>query len=227
MKDWNGISASSLKWIAIVTMLIDHFAIAIYLNLPGFDVDLYRCFRYIGRIAFPIYCFLLVEGFLRTHNVKKYIARMAGMALLSEMPFDMVRTGKYWDLSGQNVFFTLSSGLIVLYVIHRNAGFSEKKLCIQAITIVIGAVVANYGEFDYHYMGILTIVFFYYIRVFVSSKYRDIFGAVFLLFDIPASLAMIPIHFYNGKRGFSCKLFFYMVYPVHLLILGVLRMKFL
>ena len=84
-----GLSASVLKWIAVVTMLIDHFAAAVYWQLDGKEYEIYRILRYIGRIAFPIYCFLLVEGFFYTHNVKKYIGRCLVFALLSEIPFNM------------------------------------------------------------------------------------------------------------------------------------------
>ena len=226
-RSWKGLSAFSLKIIAIISMIIDHFAVAIYLNLPGFEKSTYICLRYIGRIAFPIYCFLLVEGFWHTGNMKKYILRMAVMAILSEIPFDLVRTGQIWNLEAQNVYFTLCIGLIVLYFIHKNAGFTEKKIFIQVVVIALGALIANFADFDYHYMGVFTIVFFYYVRMMISPWLRDIMGAAFLMYDIPASLAMIPIHLYNGKRGFDCKVFFYFIYPVHLLIFGLIRIFWL
>ena len=63
-----GIDAAVLKWIAVVTMIIDHFGVAVYAQLDNSVYETYRLLRYIGRIAFPIYCFLLVEGFFYTRS---------------------------------------------------------------------------------------------------------------------------------------------------------------
>ena len=82
--------------IALVTMLIDHIGAIFYPDMIAL--------RVIGRIAFPIYCFLLVQGFLHTSNLKKYMVRMGVFALLSEVPFDLARTGYWLDLGRQNVF---------------------------------------------------------------------------------------------------------------------------
>ena len=95
------LSGSSLKIIAILSMVIDHFAASILYNgilLPAAPISqgspywnlylVYRAMRTIGRIAFPIFCFLLVEGFFYTSNRKKYALRMLVFALLSEFPFD-------------------------------------------------------------------------------------------------------------------------------------------
>ena len=127
-----GLSASVLKWIAVVTMLIDHFAAAVYWQLDGKEYEIYRILRYIGRIAFPIYCFLLVEGFFYTHNVKKYIGRCLVFALLSEIPFNMAIFGKVWYPQGQNVYFTLTLGLCALVVLDkiRKAGAQYDIWCI-------------------------------------------------------------------------------------------------
>ena len=113
-----GISGSTLKIIAVVTMLIDHIGgiiLARYIMASGYmdvaasgDINVinawltenstlftgYTIMRYIGRIAFPIYCFLLVEGFQRTGNVKKYAMRLGAFALISEVPFDLALTAK-------------------------------------------------------------------------------------------------------------------------------------
>ena len=80
-KKMTGLSSSTLKWIAVITMLIDHFAVAIYPGIPDFSFDTYRTLRLIGRIAFPIYCFLIVEGFYHTRNIWKYIGRCFLFAL--------------------------------------------------------------------------------------------------------------------------------------------------
>ena len=111
-------SGTTLKWIAVISMLIDHTAeVLINHNAALTDpiwAQIYVLMRGIGRIAFPIYAFLLVEGFLHTRDVKKYLARMLTFAVVSEIPFDLAvfHTPFYWGY--QNVFFTLFLGLLAL-----------------------------------------------------------------------------------------------------------------
>lgn len=133
-----GISGSTIKIIAVVSMLIDHIAAAIltrqvmtsgYMeiaesgNLSGImswlaeNGTLYFInitMRMIGRLGFPIFCFLLVEGFQRTRDVKKYALRLAMFALISEIPFDLAFKGKFFYIGYQNVYFTLLFGLLAL-----------------------------------------------------------------------------------------------------------------
>ena len=116
-----GISAATLKWIALVTMTIDHFAASgLYLQLAyGDGVDVlgdtgYMVLRTIGRLAFPIYCFLLTEGFRRTRSREHYALRLGVFALISEIPFDLAGSGEMWNGWHQNVFFTLLFGLLAL-----------------------------------------------------------------------------------------------------------------
>lgn len=223
MKDKRGLTASQLKWIAIASMIIDHFAVAIYMRLDCYTYIGYRTMRYIGRIAFPIYCFLLVEGFFYTKNIKKYIMRCALFALLSEIPFDMAMYGVCFNFKSQNVFFTLTIGLCTLCVLEKFKDNGTFNAMIRLLAIGIGAGIAQALEVDYHYLGILFIVMFYYLRN-CSKWIRDIVGVLMFSYEITAPIAFIPIHLYNGKRGLKLKYFFYAVYPVHLLIYGLIRM---
>lgn len=115
-----GLSGSTLKWIAIVTMFIDHTAAAllgrIYITGRGSEglLTAYTLMRHIGRMGFPIFCFLLVEGFQRTRNRMRYAARLGLFALVSEIPFDLAFSGRVLEFSYQNVFFTLFLGLLLL-----------------------------------------------------------------------------------------------------------------
>lgn len=98
-----GLSGSTLKLIAIITMLIDHIGAAVIARLliagQGSEMlyKIYYAMRAVGRVAFPIFCFLLVEGFFYTGSRKKYALRLFGFALLSEIPFDLAFSGKYWN----------------------------------------------------------------------------------------------------------------------------------
>jgi hypothetical protein len=145
------ISGSTLKLIAIITMLIDHTAAVVLekiivagesSNTIAYDSVLYFIYvlmRMIGRLAFPIFCFLLVEGFLHTRSVRKYAIRLAAFALISEIPFDLALFGEPFYFNYQNVFFTLLIGLLVMI------GFkfiSEKAADKKWLTIlaIVGAI---------------------------------------------------------------------------------------
>ena len=94
------LSGSVLKLIAIILMLIDHTGVMILYNYPattatlfsfgGVDYSWYRIFRDVGRAAFPIFCFLLVEGFLHTHDRKKYGLNLLLFACISEIPWNFM-----------------------------------------------------------------------------------------------------------------------------------------
>lgn len=115
-----GLSGSTLKLIAIITMLIDHIGAAVIARLliagQGSEMlyKIYYAMRAVGRVAFPIFCFLLVEGFFYTGSRKKYALRLFGFALLSEIPFDLAFSGKTLEFGYQNVFFTLLIGLLTI-----------------------------------------------------------------------------------------------------------------
>ncbi|MDD3174664.1 MAG: TraX family protein [Herbinix sp.] len=166
-----GISGSTLKLIAIFTMLIDHIGAAVIdkvlaakgmYNLDASDIQatqtflnnnivlyiVYFIMRLIGRLAFPIFCFLLVEGFLHTRNRQKYAIRLAIFSLVSEIPFDLAIFGKTIDMSHQNVFFTLLIGLLVMIGFKAVSDKKRDKKLLPAMVvagaILIGCVVTYY-----------------------------------------------------------------------------------
>lgn len=109
-----GISGYWLKVIAVISMLIDHTSAVILEQIPGLENPAFLM-RIIGRLAFPIYCFLLVEGFYHTRSRAKYAGRLFLFALISEVPFDLAFSRRMWDFSSNNVFFTLLFGLLVIW----------------------------------------------------------------------------------------------------------------
>ncbi len=251
MQGKKGISSAVLKNIAVVTMLIDHIGAVIVTRLliqnglyeamvnqeaysawmgqHGGLYGIYMAMRIIGRFAFPIYCFLLVEGFQKTHDVKKYLGRMFLFALLSEVPFDLALSGKAWDMQYQNVFFTLFIGLLVIaglrLVEMRLAGTEVWRKVVRvgldAVIIIAGSALALILKTDYSFKGILAITVLYLFR---RRKKAQVWAGViaFLLMDgleMIAAFSFILIWFYNGTRGKQNKYFFYFFYPVHLLLL--------
>lgn len=229
-----GMTGSSLKMIAIITMFIDHTAAVILERVlygQGLSAEtmnlyiVYMVMRLIGRLGFPIFCFLLIEGFCHTRNVKKYALRLFLFALLSEIPFDLGFIGSafYWQY--QNVFFTLFIGLLVLIGFR----FGEERIrwgrafliVFDFLVLLAGMCAANWLMTDYSGMGVLTIAAMYLFR-----KNRVLEAGVgctvltmMSLSELTAFFTLIPIHMYNGKRGWNLKWFFYVFYPAHILLL--------
>ena len=239
-----GITGSTLKIIAMIAMLIDHIGAAVlarlliaaglreldttnaqivteWLSANAAIYDTYTAFRMIGRIAFPIFCFLLVEGFVHTSNRKKYAIRLAIFALISEIPFDLAFHSKILEFTYQNVFFTLASGCVVLmiYSIIEEKEFQTPflKIIFQILVSMAGMFMAEILHTDYGALGVMAIVLFYIVR---RNRFCQIAaGCILFIEKITALFAFLPIIIYNGKRGLNVKWVFYIFYPAHLLIL--------
>lgn len=231
------ISGSTLKIIAITAMLIDHIGAAVLypylISGMGYSPELYKTYwilRDIGRIAFPIFCFLLTEGFVNTSNVKRYALRLGIFALISEIPFDLAFQGKLIYLDGQNVFFTLFLGLLAMMALD---GFQKSRLDLAVREIlgpacaILCIIAAELLHTDYGAYGVICILTLYLSR---KKRWMQVVAgcAAFWLGDmifqlggteIWAPLGLLPVLFYNGQRGIRLKYIFYLFYPVHLLIL--------
>ena len=137
-----GISGYWLKLIAVISMLIDHTSAVILEQIPGLEAPAFFM-RIIGRAAFPIYCFLLVEGFYHTRSRAKYAGRLFLFALISEVPFDLAFSRRMWDFSSNNVFFTLLFGLLVIWGVEGIKQkfvadvYGEKAAAIRVILIIV------------------------------------------------------------------------------------------
>ncbi|MCM1256433.1 MAG: conjugal transfer protein TraX [Roseburia sp.] len=224
-----GLSGSTLKLIAIVTMFIDHLAVAALEPQIGTYTNLYYAMRLIGRLAFPIFCFLLVEGFSHTRDVKKYALRLLLFAFISEIPFDLVfnRQMFYWRY--QNVFFTLFIGLVVIALMERSkhSFHGPFRFILDCAVLVSGVLMAELLIFsDYGAMGVLAIVFIYIFRQYRGNVVAMAVSVLWLsainLMESSSAIDILLIKFYNGKRGLNLKYVFYAFYPVHLLLLYLL-----
>lgn len=231
-RSWKCLSGNALKMIAIITMLIDHGSVILIengmLNGPfNFDAEaimasptLLRWFqvdmilRMVGRVAFPIFCFLIVEGFLHTRSVQKYGQRLLLFALISEIPFDFALFGSAVYLGYQNVYFTLFLGLAAMEGIRRFQGSLFKQLAVAAVCCVAASLL----KVDYGAFGVFFMVLLYWFRE--HPLKQTLWGCIAIMWEVTAPLAFIPIRLYNGTRGkWNLKYVFYAFYPVHLLIL--------
>ena len=210
-----GLSGFDLKCIAVFSMLVDHIGAFLYPSQVWM--------RYIGRLAFPIFGFLLVEGYLHTRDLKKYMGRLFLFALVSEIPYDLVRFNTPIYRYNQNIFFTLLLALICIWILQT---LREHPLQAGVLLMVIGVLTSAVIQPDYDIGGIVMILCFYIFRTrkiwqFVSVAAVNIccYGGI----QSAAVCALIPIGLYNGKKGPSAKYFFYAFYPVHLLILYLIR----
>ncbi|MDF2886393.1 MAG: hypothetical protein K0R23_778 [Lacrimispora sp.] len=237
-----GISGNTLKIIAVITMLIDHIGVAVIENgiLKYQDPSLMQAIlatpegakwstidfilRTIGRISFPIFCFLLVEGFLHTKDVKKYGIRLLAFALISEIPFDLAIFNSWFHPGYQNVFFTLFIGLWVLEWYQKAMGDPLWQL----FAIGVGCGVSILLKSDYNIDGIALILVLYVFRdnKKLQTVLSGIMAALISLSCLGAGVfALLPIHMYNGKKGErNLKYLFYWFYPLHLILLYILRL---
>lgn len=248
-----GISGSTIKLIALFAMLVDHTSAIIIeriimLNLPEnaaaltpeayleivgripglFIADTIMRLG-IGRIGFPLFAFLLVEGFMHTSNARKYLTRMILFAFISEIPFDLAFRGKILEFGYQNVFFTLAIGLASIYFMKLITKHFEERKAIQyflhLICLIAGMGLGLLLRTDYNAFGVLTIVVIFYFRNYARDRkvLATAAGCVVLVAMTPnealAFLALIPVALYNGTKGISTKYLFYVFYPAHILIL--------
>lgn len=223
------INGSWLKIIAVVCMLVDHLA---FLILPHFDlfcepIELFgkeftiiKICRLIGRLAFPIFAFLITEGFLHTKNHKKYGINLFAFALASEIPYNLFLRGNFLNINSQNVFFTLLLGFLALYVLDNVKNDTEKAIYIFGIVVLSLVLKGDYGV-----KGVILIILLYLLKN--QLPLASVLSLGLLSGGVAAWCAFLPINMYNGKRGFikgkAMKYAFYAFYPVHLLVLFAIK----
>lgn len=237
-------TSMSLHVMAMLFMLCDHLWATV---VPG--NDWLTC---LGRLAYPIFAFLLVEGYFHTRSLKKYALRLLVWALLSEIPFNLVMGSAVFYPLHQNVLWTflISLGLIHLNEKAKGTGKRWLRALTAAGTVLLGFLLGLLTMVDYHYAGIFAVLTFYffrgrrwwcflgqalllaYINVEILAGYAyelHLFGGTFYFErQALALLALVPIWLYRGKQGPHSRAFQYFCYgfyPVHLLILGLIQMR--
>ncbi len=196
-----------LKLLAMLAMTADHIGAVFFPEIP--------LLRWIGRLAMPVLCFFIGEGLRHTRSPRRYLLRLTGFALLSELPFDLAFYGGI-EWGHQNVYFTLALGLLALWAI-QSRGMEGWLLALAAE--LLGC--------DYGMYGVLLILL---LDRFHRARSEQLAGAALLnlaFFGLQTqtlSLIALPLLWlYNGKRGRDDRRLFYLYYPAHLCVLGILR----
>lgn len=239
---FGGISAFALHILAMGLMLCDHlWATVVPLPLLG----------WLGRIAFPIFAYMLVEGYFHTRSLRRYALRLLLFALLSEIPFDVFYGGTVFYPFHQNVLWTLLLSLLCIYLIESTRRLGKRWLTALVVPAValLGFLLGFLTMIDYYGYGVLTVLVFYLFR---ERKWTCLLGQILLLgyihwemmggLSVPirvfgttvylvqqgtALLALIPIWLYRGRQGPHnrwTRLIFYTFYPLHMLILFLLQL---
>lgn len=232
----------SLHIVAMICMVCDHMW---GISLVGHDV-----FTCIGRLAFPLYAFLLVEGYFHTGDLKKYVKRLFLFAVLSEIPFNLVMGSRLFYPIHQNVLWSF---LISIGLIHWNEKTKDKQLWKRLLVILATLCTAYIGGIvtfvDYYNAGILMVLTFYFFRGkqwwnylgqllcmwLINVEMLEGFGyeinllgnTFFIARQGIALLSLLLIWLYRGRQGYHSKklqYFYYAFYPLHLVILGCLKL---
>ena len=234
-----------LHIIAIFTMLLDH--------MWGTSVVQSEIFTCIGRLAFPIFAFMVVEGFFHTSDRKKYIKRMFIFALISEIPFNLMVSMRIINPFHQNILWTFLIALLLMQwnEKHKSKDDIVKMFFIVLGTMVVGGLLGIITCVDYNAAGVLTVLTFYYFKerkwfnyllqlilmYFINFKVLGGIGwdlsIAGINFFLPqqsiALLALIPIWLYNGKQGPYNKIIkniYWWFYPAHMLVLIAIKLIF-
>lgn len=240
-KKWE-VSSASLHILAMLFMLMDHLWATV---LSG--QNWLTC---VGRLAFPMFAFLCVEGYFHTSNLKRYLGRVLVFALLSEIPFDLMYGGTMFYPFHQNVLWTFLLGLAGIHWMEtaRTRGNRLRYGLTALLVVILGFCIGTLEMVDYYGAGVLTVFVFYFFRgrtwwCFLGQAAAlywinvEVLGGQYYPITVLghewelceqglALLSLIFIWLYRGKQGWHTKSFqwfCYAFYPAHMLVLGLLQ----
>lgn len=235
------ISSVGLHILAMVLMLCDHLWVTV---VPG-NVWL-TC---VGRLAFPIFAFLIAEGYRHTGSWRKYALRLLIGAILSEIPFNLMCSGSWFNPVHQNVLWTFLLGLCLVRINDRSKDKSRsRRILVGLLTALIGYVAGFVTMVDYYGVGVVTVLVFYFFR---ERNWKSLLAQILLLVYFNAHVlggqgyelwiwgqtvflpiqglalfGLIPIWLYRGRKGLQSRVFQYFCYgfyPLHMLILWAIQ----
>lgn len=219
-------SSFCLKIFACVFMLIDHIGFCLFPNI--------LTFRIIGRLAFPMFAYQTALGYSHTKNKSKYILRMLIFALVSQLPFMFMKNMAGYSSFSTNIGFSLLISLLCLYTIDLFNKKRKKKNYYTLLLIFPLLLIGELLKVDYAYYGPLMVMIFYVFKdlkknflpvliLFLLATALFTYTSGSLLIQYFAVLTLFILLFYNGKKGKDIKYWFYTFYPLHMIILGLIK----
>ena len=233
------LNSNHLKIIAIIAMTIDHIADLLYPGMPNIFIS--NVMHIIGRLTAPIMFFFICEGYHYTKDVKKYISRLFIFALISHFAYCFAFGINFIPFSTGNIFnqtsimWTLAWAVVALHIVHGKNNLKEwqKWLLIILINLITFSS-------DFSSIAVMTILFMYdrignlksqmicmmaWLSLYALISYLFV-SKTYGLIAMTAILVYPLLKNYNGQRGKVkwLKWFFYLYYPLHLIIIGALRL---
>ena len=201
----------SIKLIAVVAMAIDHLGIFV------FNDNFY--FRLIGRLAFPLFAWAIANGGVYTKNIYKYLLRIFILAIISQVPYQLLFSYYGVDNPGLNILFTFSLALVGLIVFKKSRNIVLRICSATALSLVALVINADYGPF-----GVLAVFAFFVTPIFVNKLASNFFEVNYLNFmEILSVISLLFIASYNNQIGYKMKYVLYIFYPLHLALLYVIK----
>ncbi len=233
------LNSNILKVIAIICMIIDHIG---YFFLLDINYDLYIIFRGIGRIAMPIFVFLLVEGYIHTKKLENYIARVAIIAILTQIIITVFDIQIYGYVRGINILVSFVLILALLRIIDEKKICNNKNIDLLLRVMSLFSIVVIYFvvDIDYSYFAPILALFFYVTNRIKNKKNILIIESLYFLIipiisifainnilGITTIISAFLIMLYNGKLGRKNKIIqyaYYLFFPVHYLIIYMIKL---
>lgn len=227
LKKFQVFNGAQLKYVAFISMLIDHVNNALitpYLDGTGFLLYLSNIFSVLGRIAFPIFVFFIVEGFFKTDSRKKYLMALLIFGVISEVPFDMFTSKTFFSPYWNNILFTLALCLVTIWIIDTLKEKIYNKILWYVVSVVIVGIFGFLAmelslDYDYHAIVVAYIFYIFYDKPILGAG----LGYLSIIKELYSFIGFAMTLTYNGERGKQYRWINYFFYPVHLLILGLLR----
>jgi len=227
LKKFQVFNGAQLKYVAFISMLIDHVNNALitpYLDGTGFLLYLSNIFSVLGRIAFPIFVFFIVEGFFKTDSRKKYLMALLIFGVISEVPFDMFTSKTFFSPYWNNILFTLALCLVTIWIIDTLKEKIYNKILWYVVSVIIVGIFGFLAmelslDYDYHAIVVAYIFYIFYDKPILGAG----LGYLSIIKELYSFIGFAITLTYNGERGKQYRWINYFFYPVHLLILGLLR----
>ena len=206
-------------------MLIDHAAVIFltdHVSGSALIYGIYFAMRLLGRMAFPLYAFLLTEGFSHTRNRKKYAGRLFLLAVISEIPFNLMADRSYLSFSHQNTVWLLLLGFLCLMA-HEQLKKAEGTKLIEAAVLLAAVMASVFLRLDYGAEGLLLILVFSLFRGRPDLRTPAVLVVLFFMNPDPyifgTMFAYFMINHYNGEKGRDLGRLPHFFYPVHIVVL--------